>query len=269
MKKALEENNPYSVVFTDMRMPPGWDGIKTAQKIREIDPAIEIVIVTAYSDSSISEIVSKVGFTDRLLYLKKPFDDEEILQLADSLSMRWHLEYKVKTLLDILERMINDFIELNLISYSEEQLQPLLQNSLNLISKFLDTPNLFLAKLENNAIKLKIGLGQFEDTIYDGDEFNQFLSTIGTNTQADGMIQTDKYLMLPICCQKYNNIIVGVLSGSEIEGTDKLLDVFARNLSKVFETMDFLSTLREKVNMKSLKIDALEQEIRQLKNNIS
>ena len=90
----LEEKSScrmYAVAFIDVRMPPGWDGIKTAQKIRAIDPEIEIVIVTAYTDVPRSQIVRDIGAPDKLLYLRKPFDNEELTQIALQLTTKWKL----------------------------------------------------------------------------------------------------------------------------------------------------------------------------------
>ena len=92
IKQSLSQKHPYSVVFIDMRMPPGWNGQQTVRAIREIDPHIQIVIVTAYSDISIEEVLMGFSGTERLLLLKKPFCADEIYQLADSLSMRWTIE---------------------------------------------------------------------------------------------------------------------------------------------------------------------------------
>ena len=33
VKKALANDTPYAVAFVDVRMPPGWDGIETVQRI--------------------------------------------------------------------------------------------------------------------------------------------------------------------------------------------------------------------------------------------
>ena len=38
VKQSLAYNTPYATAFIDIRMPPGWDGIETAQKIWEVDP---------------------------------------------------------------------------------------------------------------------------------------------------------------------------------------------------------------------------------------
>jgi CheY-like chemotaxis protein len=88
---ALEKNQPFAVTFIDIRMPPGFDGMETAARIRRIDPNIEIVVVTAFSDRSRDEIVRAVGCPEKLLFLRKPFDPEELLQMALSLTAKWNL----------------------------------------------------------------------------------------------------------------------------------------------------------------------------------
>lgn len=91
VKKSLEKKLPFAVAFIDIRMPPGWDGVETAKRIRKIDPNIEIVIVTAYSDRTMEEIVTAVGAPEKLLFLRKPFDSEELIQLASSLTEKWNI----------------------------------------------------------------------------------------------------------------------------------------------------------------------------------
>lgn len=103
VKEALEAGNPYSVVTIDMRMP-GWDGLKTASEIRKVDKNIEIVIVTAYTDRKREEILTSVGTPEKLLYLKKPFDREEILQVMLSLTLKWSLEKEVYNQLEIIQK---------------------------------------------------------------------------------------------------------------------------------------------------------------------
>jgi PAS domain S-box-containing protein len=97
LKKALEEENPFAVTFIDMRMPPGWNGVETACAIREIDPDVEIVIITAYADVSRSEMVDAIGSPDKLLYLRKPFDTEELSQIALQLTEKRRLADQQKT----------------------------------------------------------------------------------------------------------------------------------------------------------------------------
>lgn len=91
---ALEEGRPYALAFVDVRMPPGIDGMETAARLHQIDPDIEIVIVTAYSDRSCDEIVKAVGSPHKLLFLRKPFDAEELKRLTVSLTDKWHMARK-------------------------------------------------------------------------------------------------------------------------------------------------------------------------------
>ncbi|MCK5845435.1 MAG: response regulator, partial [Victivallales bacterium] len=73
LRAALDEGAPFSLVFVDMRMPGGWDGLKTMSRIFEIDPKVQVVLCTAFSDYSWNEIVEVLGRRDNLLILKKPF----------------------------------------------------------------------------------------------------------------------------------------------------------------------------------------------------
>jgi diguanylate cyclase (GGDEF)-like protein/PAS domain S-box-containing protein len=74
-----------------MRMPPGWDGVTTIEHIWRHDPDVQVVICTAYSDHGWDDILDRLGWTDRLLILKKPFDHIEVAQLACALTEKWRL----------------------------------------------------------------------------------------------------------------------------------------------------------------------------------
>jgi CheY-like chemotaxis protein len=104
----LEAKLPYAMAFVDVRMPPGWDGIETSARIWQIDPDLQIVICTAYTDYSWDEMVSKLGYTDRLVILKKPFETVEVLQLASALTEKWRLRQEAKGQLEHLERLVRE-----------------------------------------------------------------------------------------------------------------------------------------------------------------
>lgn len=91
LKHAHQQGRPYSMAFVDMRMPPGWDGLETIERLWQVQPDLEVVICTAYSDHSWREVVRRLGHSDRFLVLKKPFDGIEARQLASSLAMKWKL----------------------------------------------------------------------------------------------------------------------------------------------------------------------------------
>lgn len=106
MSKACAEGHPYAVAFVDMRMPPGWDGLETIERLWSVDPALQVVICTAYSDYAWDDIVQRFGHTDRLLLLKKPFDVAELWQLACALTEKWHLTRQAQGKVGELEVLV-------------------------------------------------------------------------------------------------------------------------------------------------------------------
>ena len=95
VREALAADEPFAVAFLDMRMPPGPDGVWAASRIRELDPAIEIVICTAYSDVDPRDIGAMVPPEEKLSYLQKPFHPHEIRQMTISLASKWRSEHRI------------------------------------------------------------------------------------------------------------------------------------------------------------------------------
>ncbi len=106
VRTALAAGRPYAMAFIDMRMPPGWDGLKTIEEIWKIYPDLEVVICTAYSDYSDSDIVARLGATDQILFLRKPFDPIEVRQLARALTEKWTLRQHARLRTAELERRV-------------------------------------------------------------------------------------------------------------------------------------------------------------------
>ncbi len=104
VKKAQAEGMPYALAFVDVRMPPGMDGVEAIKEMWAIDPDLEVVISTAYSDYSWEQLREKLEQADWLLILKKPFDNMEVLQLAKALTRKWKLERDSQTQMNSLKR---------------------------------------------------------------------------------------------------------------------------------------------------------------------
>ncbi len=111
IKQALKESKPYSLAFVDIRMPPGWDGIETIKHIWALDPNIQVVICTAYSDYTWEQTVKELGATDSLLILKKPFDITAVRQLAHALIRKWQLSRMTERHELLLEKEIKEKTE--------------------------------------------------------------------------------------------------------------------------------------------------------------
>lgn len=108
VKESCQEGFPFALAFVDIRMPPGWDGIETIQHIWEVDPNIEIVICTAYSDYRWEEVNKKLKHHDRFIVLKKPFDNIEVRQIACALTEKWNFARKAEITLDQLNNLVKD-----------------------------------------------------------------------------------------------------------------------------------------------------------------
>jgi two-component system sensor histidine kinase/response regulator len=91
VRAAVKSGQPYAVAFLDVRMPPGWDGVETLERLWQVDPELQAVICTAFSDYTWGETVARLGRSDRLLVLKKPFDAIEVCQMASALIEKWNL----------------------------------------------------------------------------------------------------------------------------------------------------------------------------------
>lgn len=90
VKAAFNQDRRFAVAFIDMKMQ-GIDGAETARRIWDIDPDMKIVIVTAYSNYR-AEDITRVTGRDDVLYLRKPFNPDEIRQFARALTKQWELE---------------------------------------------------------------------------------------------------------------------------------------------------------------------------------
>lgn len=92
---AKASNRPIAVAYIDVRMPPGIDGVEAIRRIRQIEKDIEMVIMTAYTDKPLPEIVRDMKLLNKLLYIRKPFEPEEVQQITLSLVERWNVEQEL------------------------------------------------------------------------------------------------------------------------------------------------------------------------------
>jgi CheY-like chemotaxis protein len=77
---ARKDGEPFDVVILDVRMPPGIDGVEAGSQIRKLDPDVEIIFVTGYSDVPFEELQRRVPPPMHLHYFNKPLS---FTQLAE------------------------------------------------------------------------------------------------------------------------------------------------------------------------------------------
>ncbi|WP_308908396.1 ATP-binding protein [Pseudomonas canadensis] len=103
---AMERKQPYALAFVDMRMPQGWDGAKTIEELWKVAPDLQVVICTAYSDYSWEDLLERLHAHDRLLILKKPFDNIEVQQMANTLANKWDMARRASLQTTHLEQLV-------------------------------------------------------------------------------------------------------------------------------------------------------------------
>jgi two-component system, cell cycle sensor histidine kinase and response regulator CckA len=119
--EAVKAGQPFVMAFVDIRMPPGLDGIETTEQLWKADPDLQIILCTAYSDYSWKDVHARLGATDRMVILKKPFDAMEVLQLASALAEKWMLLQQSKLKVRDLEQVISE--RTKALQSSNEQLR--------------------------------------------------------------------------------------------------------------------------------------------------
>jgi diguanylate cyclase (GGDEF)-like protein/PAS domain S-box-containing protein len=147
VQASVRADLPYAMAFVDMRMPPGCDGVEAVERLWKEDPALQVVLCTAYSDYSWQEILARLDVRDRLLILKKPFDAIEVYQFANALTTKWKVTrqaaLKMSQLEQAVENRTRDLSDANLI----------VQNSPVILYRLRGEPSFPLVYISHNVTK--------------------------------------------------------------------------------------------------------------------
>jgi two-component system, NtrC family, sensor kinase len=235
IKQAIKRNAPYSVIFLDMRMP-GWDGLETAQQIRMVDMKAEIIIITAFSDKSIDEIVEKAG--QNVGYHCKPYAAEEIIQLATKAVNDYH---KLRN----LEKLISVISSLNV---SQTHLDSLLQNILDQLTMYIGSHTALLGKLHQDstyeplfsigAIDEEINIGRVKEIIASASFNEEEVEQIGELI----FVKLDHYTIFAVISKEFHL------------KTEKLylLKLFVQNAAKAIKNLQLREELIQKEKLSAV-----------------
>jgi two-component system NtrC family sensor kinase len=253
IKLSIAENNPYAVIFLDMRMP-GWDGLETALHIREVDMKAEIIIVTAFSDRSIEEIVTKAG--QNVGYHCKPYASEEILQLATKAVNDYS---KLRNLEKLIELISN-------INLSETHLNSLLQNILDQLAMYIGSDTALMGKLlKNNAYQKLFSIGSSEKEV-NIQKITEIISSSKFNRQEVEQIGEVVFV-------KLDGYTIFAAVGDDIHlKTEKLylLKLFVQNAAKAIKNNELNGELllKEKLSAVGKALSMLMHDLRTPIKNI-
>lgn len=80
----------------DMRLPQ-MHGLEVAKRAREIDREMVIIVVTAYSDYTIAELLGQLQ--SNVFYLRKPFGHDELLALVTTSMKNWNAKADIANMM--------------------------------------------------------------------------------------------------------------------------------------------------------------------------
>ena len=139
IRAGKASNRPIAVAYIDVRMPPGIDGVEAIRRIRQIEKDIELVIMTAYTDKPLTEIVHDMELLHKLLYIRKPFAPEEVQQITLALVEKWNIGQE---LTKKQQQIVSNHQNLE-ISY--QRLKTVLDSAADAIGMFSDEGHLLFA----------------------------------------------------------------------------------------------------------------------------
>ena len=120
-------------------MPPGIDGVEAIRRIRQIEKDIELIIMTAYTDKPLPEIVRDMELLHKLLYIRKPFAPEEVQQITLALVEKWNIEQE---LAKKQQQIVTNHQNLEI---SHQRLETVLDSAADAIGMFDDDGHLLFA----------------------------------------------------------------------------------------------------------------------------
>jgi two-component system, NtrC family, sensor kinase len=106
VERKARDGEHYCLAFIDIRMPPGIDGVHTARQLWAVDPLLQVVFCTAYSDYSWGGMVRELGRSHNFLVLKKPFDTIEVRQVTLALCEKRRLLHENELAVSTLEQRV-------------------------------------------------------------------------------------------------------------------------------------------------------------------
>ena len=179
VREAINSESPFSIVFLDIRMPPGIDGIEAARQIRALDPNVNIVLVTGSLGPDPQDIGAEIPPADRIFFFKKPFHAVECRQLAAALCGKWHADLALRRANDVLEQRVRDRTEaLHKLAYFDPVTN--LPNQLKLVDElqaYIDSEE--ITDTETAVILIDIERFSFLNETMGYDSGTELLNAVG------------------------------------------------------------------------------------------
>lgn len=236
---AAAEGNPYALIFMDVRMPPGMDGVRATAEIWKNHPNLEVVICTAHSDYSWNQMLDEIGATDKLQFIRKPFDMVTVQQLALSLTKKTELSLQTENYIRRLE------VEM---SQKEEA-----QNALRTLNEELE------ARITERTAALETANQSLKQTVLDLQEAQKALVESEKMASLGGLVAG-------VAHEINTPVGVGVTAASHLSQKTKALhELFESQKMKKSDLVTYLETSAEAADMILTNLERASQLIQSFK----
>ncbi len=273
IKDSIAKNKPFQVIFIDVRMP-GMGGDECGRLIRALDPHAGICLITGYSDKSVTSLVKNIGgAVDNVLFLKKPFSDDEARQISRAFSARWYAELKSRGFQRGLQNLIDDILSLKDIPLND--LHKLLKTILEHMLVFIGVKNGFIASIDDsNKLQFEVGSGIFESQ-QDIDHINLpgdfYRDTSNKSEHSFIMNRFHDNVVISITDVECRRVIVVVDNGT-IENENKyFIKIFSENAmvslqnAGLFKKLeDAKISLEEKIKERTLELEDANRTLQEI-----
>jgi diguanylate cyclase (GGDEF)-like protein len=252
VKKAMQNEDPFQAIFIDIRMP-GMGGDECGKLIRELDPYVGICLITGYSDKNVTLLVKNIGGTlDNVLFLKKPFNDDEVRQISRAFSARWYAELKSRAFQKGLQNLIDNVLTLREVPLTDAQ--DLLKAMLEHILAFIGVKNGFIASINDKGkLHFEVGSGMFENQA----DIN-YINLPGNFYERESLKDDQNYIMK----QFNDNVVISMLDRE----SRKVVVIVGSGLEES-ENKYFIKILSENAAI-SLRNAGLFKKIQEVKNSL-
>ncbi len=170
VREAQRQNDPFAVIFLDLLMQPGSDGISTGEQIRLLDPYVNFVIVTGLTMDP-REVAARIQPEDKLLYVQKPSYMHEIRQFVCAFGAKWQMERSLREANEELENANKDLMETHramvILAKNLEKIQKETRNSIIREARSTILPIVEKLKRDHSLERYKADLDLVSDYIED------------------------------------------------------------------------------------------------------
>ena len=261
----------FDLVISDIKMPK-LNGVQTLEKIKEIDPTIEVIMLTGFGTVETAVQSMKKGAYD---YLSKPFNFEEVMIIIEkALEKR-----EIKVLLGLYEMSKAIFATVNL--------NELLRIVTDILIKTMNADEmLFFLYNEDRQLDLVTSYGIEKDPVIEKSRIEMCQAAVSTlverNTPIAFSIDSNNHeweqikvsdgikasVIYPLGLEKKKMGLLCLNKTSTVVGfTDndiKNLGVFMSHIAQAVENAQLYELLKKKIDELKLAYDRLDRQKDQL-----